>query len=106
MTGAMAYWSGRSYCTESGIVPARVDAHVAVFAQGVRGAEQHHEGEEIPLQLEPGVRAHAERIAQECVARADQAGEEHAPGGEPAGHAAQRVDGGNHLKHQTGKTKS
>jgi len=48
-----------------------------VVAQRMRGTEYHDEGEEIPLDLEPTVRAIVECIAYNRIAGADQAAEKH-----------------------------
>ena len=46
-----------------------VDADVLVVQQRVAGAEQEHRREQVPLQLEPGVRARVERIAHDARCR-------------------------------------
>ena len=69
-----------------------VDPHVAVQAQRLGGAEEYDHREEIPLHLEPGVRADREEIPRDRVAGAHGAGEQHAPGGEPGRSGAQRID--------------
>ena len=48
-----------------------VDAHVLVHLERVGRAEQHHAGEHVPLDFQPGVRALAEQIAAAGVAGAD-----------------------------------
>src|SRR5258708_1437997 len=49
-----------------------VDADMLVAPQRVAGAQQEDGGEEIPLGLEPGIRADIEGVAQESVEGADQ----------------------------------
>ncbi len=69
-----------------------VDAHVLVHLERIGGAEQHHAGEHVPLDFEPGVRARAEQVAAGRIARADQAGEQHQPVGNHAEFRVQPVD--------------
>ena len=45
-----------------------VDAHMGVLQEGIAGAEHEHRGEEIPLDLQQGVRAHVEGLAHDGVA--------------------------------------
>ena len=45
-----------------------VDADMLVAQQRVAGAEQEHRREQIPLQLEPGVRADVEDVADVALA--------------------------------------
>ena len=48
-----------------------VDANVFVVAQRPRCAEQEHQAEQHPLQFEPGVRGHVERLADDRIDRRD-----------------------------------
>ena len=56
-----------------------IDAHMLVHLERIGRAEQHHGGEHVPLDFEPAVRAHAEQIAAEGIAGADQAGQQDHP---------------------------
>jgi len=47
-----------------------VDAHVVVCASRPRGDEEEHGGIEVPLDLEPRVRAHVEGVAEISRSRA------------------------------------
>jgi hypothetical protein len=69
-----------------------VDAHVLVALERVRRAEHHDGGEQVPLDLEPRVARHVERVAHHRVARADEAGEQDAPVGDLAESPVHRVD--------------
>src|SRR5665213_382996 len=55
-----------------------------VHPQRIGRAEHEHRGEQVPLDLEPGIRAVAESIAHQRVAGADQAGQQDAPVGDAA----------------------
>ena len=57
-----------------------VDADVLVALQRVGGGEQEHRAEQIPLQLQPGVGADVEGLADDGVAGADQDGGQDQPG--------------------------
>ncbi len=54
-----------------------LDPDVLVALEGVGCAEHHQDGEHVPLQFKPAVRAVAERIADHGVAGADDAGGEY-----------------------------
>ena len=56
-----------------------VDADVLVLAQRVGGGEQEGGAEQIPLQLEPGVRRHVEGLADHGIDGADEDRDEDQP---------------------------
>jgi hypothetical protein len=56
-----------------------VDADVLVVAQRPRCAEQEHQAEQHPLQFEPGVRGHIERLADDRIDRRDDDREQDCP---------------------------
>ena len=56
-----------------------VDADMLVLLQRVGGGQQEGGAEQIPLQLQPGVRRHVERLADDGVAGADQDREQDQP---------------------------
>ena len=49
-----------------------VDPDMLVVQQRVAGGQQEHRREQVPLQLEPGVRADVEQVARHRIAGADQ----------------------------------
>jgi hypothetical protein len=81
-----------------------VDAHVRVLAQRVGRAQQEHDAEEVPLQLEIRVRAevHADiaaEVARDRVERADQDHQQHQPGYGAADHAGHPVNAARDAEH-------
>jgi cation diffusion facilitator family transporter len=69
-----------------------VDAHVLVVQQRVARTDQEYEGEQIPLNFQPFVRARIERISNNGIAGTDQDCGEDQPVGEFPDAFAQRVD--------------
>ena len=69
-----------------------VDAHVLVAQQRVAGAEQEDRREQVPLDLEEGVRAEVERLADDGVGGADQHDDQDQPVDEAADALVDRVD--------------
>ena len=66
--------------------------HVLVAQQRVAGAEQEHGREQVPLDLQEGVRADVERLADDRVDGADQHRGQHQPGHPAADELVQPVD--------------
>ena len=56
-----------------------IDADMLVVQERVSGGEQKHRRKQVPLQFEPGVRAHIERVADHRIAGADDNRGQHQP---------------------------
>ncbi len=69
-----------------------VDAHMVVALERPRGDQQEHDGVEVPLDLEPGIRAHVDGVAEYRVHRADDHGQQTEPGGDLADALVHGVD--------------
>ena len=71
-----------------------LDPHMLVALEGVGRAEHHQDGEHVPLQFKPAVRAVTERVADHGIAGADQAGGQHQEIADVADLFVEQVDGG------------
>ena len=69
-----------------------VDADVFVLPQRIGGGQQEGRAEQIPLQLQPGIRRHVERLPDHSVTGADQDGQQDKPRDPPADYFVESID--------------
>jgi hypothetical protein len=57
----------------------KIDTHMLVAHQRVTGAKQENRREQVPLNLEKGVRAVVDGVTHDCVTGTDQGDDQHQP---------------------------